>query len=98
LSGRKGHVVDVEASRLLDFAFGYRHLGHNGLANVGLPDAYRNGAVGRDAFGVDQAHGDRAGPYGRRQVAAVAAPVDEGRVDGYLPEQVIDVVIGLAAA
>src|SRR5690606_28162641 len=34
---------------------------------------------------------------GGGQVAAVAAPVDEGLVDGDLPVEVIHVVIGLAA-
>jgi hypothetical protein len=39
--------------------------------------------------------GNRERPHRRRQVAAVAAPVDEGGIDRNLPVQVIHVVIGL---
>ncbi|MNC41305.1 hypothetical protein D3C75_900640 [compost metagenome] len=72
-------------------------MGDDGLANVGLPHANHGYAVMRDTAGVHQAVADRERTDRRRQVAAVAAPVNEGLVDGHLTEQVIDVVIGLGA-
>jgi len=53
--------------------------------------------VPRDALGVDEAVGDGVGADRRRQVAAVAAPVDEGLVDRDLAEQVVDVVVRAGA-
>src|SRR5690606_25889667 len=96
--GGEGHAVQFEIPGFLDGSVGHGNLCHDGLADVGLPDVDRGDAVGRHAFGRNQAHGNGAGPHGRRQVAAVAAPVDEGLVDGDLPEEVIHVVVGAVAA
>ena len=94
---RKGHAVEFEITGFLHFTVGDRHVGDDGLANVGLPHAHHRHTVVRNAAGVDQpvADGKRTDRCG--QVAAVAAPVDERFVDGDLAEQVIDVVISLDA-
>jgi hypothetical protein len=89
----KGHAVELEVAGLLHFAVDDRHVGHDGLADVGLPDAHGARAVARHARRVDQALRDRERPDRGRQVAAVARPVDERAVDGDLAEEVVDVVV-----
>ena len=73
-------------------------MAQDGLADIGLPDSHHGGAVARDAVQVDQAAFDGEGAHRRAEVAAVAAPVDEGAVDRDLAEQVVDVVVGALAA
>ncbi|MNT52326.1 hypothetical protein D3C72_1893480 [compost metagenome] len=72
-------------------------MGNDGLANVGLPDPHHAGAVVRDAGGVHQPGVNGEGAGGGGEVAAVAAPVHEGLVDGDLAVEVVHVVIGLLA-
>ncbi|MNH32317.1 hypothetical protein D3C79_927530 [compost metagenome] len=69
----------------------------DGLADIDLPDTHGGNAIARDARRLDQATADGERADSSRQVAAVAAPVDEGLVDGDLAEQVVDVVLGLGA-
>ena len=77
------------------------HVGNDGFANVGLPDAHHAGAaaraIARDTAGIDQPGVD--GKRARRggQVAAVAAPVHKVGVDGHLPVEVVHGVIGARA-
>ena len=73
-------------------------MGNDGFANVGLPDTHLRHAVVRHPRSIHQSVADSEGPDGRRQVAAVAAPVDKCLVNGDLAKQVVDVVIGPAAA
>ncbi len=93
----KGHAVEFEITGFLHFAVGDRHVGNDGLANVGLPHAHHRHAVVRDAISVDQTVADGERTDRCREIAAVAAPVDERLVDRHLAEQVIDVVIGAGA-
>ncbi|MDT4861584.1 hypothetical protein FQZ97_961950 [compost metagenome] len=72
-------------------------MGDDGFLDIGLPDTHHAGAVLRNARRIDQAGVDGEGAGGGGQVAAVAAPVDEGLVDGDLAVEVVDVVLGLAA-
>ncbi len=60
-----------------------------------LPDADGGRTVFRDAVFGDKATIDGEGPDRRRQVAAIAAPVDKGLVDGDLAKQVVHIVIRL---
>src|SRR5690554_782339 len=93
----KGHSIQLEITQLLYLAIGDRHVGDDGLANVGLPDPYRAGAVVRNTRRIDQPSMDGKGACRRRQIATVTAPVDEGAVDGDLAVEVVDIVIRLAA-
>src|SRR5690606_711340 len=86
----KGHSVQLEITQLLYLAIGDRHVGDDGLANVGLPDPYRAGAVVRNTRRIDQPGMDGKGTRCRRQIATVTAPVDEGAVDGDLAVEVVD--------
>ncbi|MNN43237.1 hypothetical protein D3C81_1574630 [compost metagenome] len=97
LGRREGHTVEFEVAGFLHFALGNRHMSDDGLADVGLPDTHGGNAIARDARRLDQATADGERTDSSRQVAAVAAPVDEGLVDGHLAEQVVDVVLGLGA-
>jgi hypothetical protein len=67
-------------------------VGDDGLADVGLPDA----TTATPSCGNRRVHRPADGERtdGGRQVAAVAAPVDEILVDGDLAEQVVDIVAG----
>jgi hypothetical protein len=98
LGGRKSHPIELEITGLLDLAGGDRYMGDDGPGDVDLPDTHGGDAVPGNARRVDQALADREGPDRRRQVAAIAAPVDERRVDGHLAELVVDIVPGLLAA
>jgi hypothetical protein len=92
--GGKRHAIEFEAACFLDLTVRHRHVRHDGLADVGLPDAHDSRARVGQARRIDHAAGNRKRPHRRRQVAAVAAPVDERLVDGDLPEQVIDIDAG----
>ncbi len=94
---RESHAVQLEVAGFLDLTVGDRHVGDDALADIGLPDAHHRHAVLRNARRVHQAAADGEGAHCRREVAAVAAPVDKGLVDGHLAEQVVDVVVGLDA-
>ena len=72
-------------------------MGDDGLVDIGLPDAHHAHAVLRNPRRIDQPGMDGEGASGGGQVAAVAAPVDEGLVDGDLAVKVVDVVVRLAA-
>ncbi|RMN06389.1 hypothetical protein ALQ67_200067 [Pseudomonas savastanoi pv. glycinea] len=98
LRGRKGHAVQFEIAGFLYLAVADGHMGDDGLADIGLPDTHDDDAVLRHTTSIEQTTGDSKRADGRRQVAAIAAPVDERLVDGYLAEQVIDIVVGLGAA
>lgn len=89
---RKGHAIQLEVAGFLHLACAHRYVRHDGLADVGLPDPHRGHAIARHACRIDQAIGKRERPHRRRQIAAVAAPVHEGTVDGHLPEQIVHVV------
>ncbi len=95
--GREGHAVQFEVAGFLHRAVGDRYVGDDGLADIGLPDPHHGHAVAGHAGRVDQARADGEGTHRRRQVAAVAAPVDERFVDGDLAEQVVHVMLGAAA-
>src|SRR5690606_73033 len=97
LRRREGHPVQLEVAGFLHLAVGNRHVGDDGFLDVGLPDTHHAGAVLGNARRIDQSGVDGESAGGGGQVAAVAAPVDEGLVDGDLPVEVIHVVIGLAA-
>lgn len=86
-----------EVAGFLDLAAAHRHVGDDGLADIGLPDAHLADAVFRYPRRIHQpgVQGEGAGPGG--EVAAVAAPVDEGLVDGDLAVEVVDVMARLAA-
>ncbi|MNF81655.1 hypothetical protein D3C84_639390 [compost metagenome] len=72
-------------------------MGNDGFANVGLPDPHHAGAVVGDADRIHQSGVNGEGTGGGGEVAAVAAPVHEGLVDGDLAVEVVHVVIGLLA-
>ncbi|MOA25294.1 hypothetical protein D3C78_1460100 [compost metagenome] len=72
-------------------------MGHDGLADIGLPDPHHAGAVVGNAGRIHQPGVDGEGAGRGGEVAAVAAPVDEGLVDGDLAVEVVHVVIRLAA-
>lgn len=97
LGRREGHSVQLEVAGFLDLAAAHRHVGDDGLADIGLPDAHLADAVFRYPRRIHQpgVQGEGAGPGG--EVAAVAAPVDEGLVDGDLAVEVVDVMARLAA-
>jgi hypothetical protein len=95
--GGKGHAIEFKVARLLHLALGHRHVGDDGFADVGLPDADGGHAAAGNARGVYQAHVDGAGAHGGREVAAVAAPVHHRFVDGDLAKQVVHIVAGAGA-
>ncbi len=97
LRRREGHAVELEVTGLLDLSAGDRDVRDDGLSDVGLPDTHDAGPVLRNVRRVDEAGVDRERAGRRRQVAAVATPVDEGSVDRHLAVQVIDVVVRLQA-
>ena len=94
---RERHAVQFEVARFLHLAIRHLHMRHDGLLDVGLPDPHGAQAVARHACRVDHSVRDGEGPDRRRQVAAVAAPVDEGAFDRDLSVQVIHVMPGLRA-
>jgi hypothetical protein len=96
-SRREGDAIEFEVAGFLHLAAGHRHVGDDGLIDVGLPDAHDRPAVLRHAFGVEQACGDGERANRRGQVAAVAAPVHKRLVDRHLAEEVIDVVVRAGA-
>ena len=96
--GREGHAIQGEVAAFLDAPLAHRHPRNDGLGDVGLPDTHLGDAITRQALGRHQALLDGEGPDRRREIAAVAAPIDEGRVDGDLAEQIVDVVVRLFAA
>src|SRR5690606_38527991 len=69
-------------------------VGDYGFLDVALPDAYNSSTVIGNARFIDQTIADGKRTHSSSQVAAVAAPVDEGLVDGDLAEEVIHIVIG----
>jgi hypothetical protein len=85
-----------KSPRLLHLAVGDRHVGDDGLADVGLPDAHHGHAVARNARRIDQAAAD-----GKRPTAADRLPQlplqSTKAVDGDLAEQVVDIVVRPAA-
>ena len=92
--GGKGDAVELEAAGFGHLAVFYGNVGDDGFADIGLPDADGADAVCGDFGGVHQPLRDGEGADGGGQVAAVAAPIDEGAVDGDLAEEIVDVVIG----
>ena len=92
LGGGEGHPVELKVPRFLHRAAAHGHLIEQGFLDVGLPNAHFAGALRGHSGGVDQPFGDGKGPHGGGQVAAVAGPVDEGRIDGDLAEKVVHVV------
>src|SRR5690606_19797189 len=72
-------------------------MGNDGLLDIGLPDTHGAGTVLRDTCRIDQprVNGKSTGRSG--EVAAVAAPVDKGAVDGYLTVEVVHIVLRLTA-
>ena len=95
--GREGHAIELEVAGLLDRAIGDRHMRDDGLRDIGLPDADDGHAVLRHPARVDQPGGNRERADRRRQIAAVAAPVDKGRIDRHLAEEIVDIMVGSAA-
>ena len=91
---REGHAVQFEAAQFLDLAVLHGHVGDDALAQVGLPDADHGDAV---ASRPHQSTMDGEGADGGAEVAAVAAPVDDGLADGDLAEPVVDVAVGAGA-
>jgi hypothetical protein len=87
----KGDAIELEVAQLLNRAVLHRHMGNDPLPDVGLPDADDGRAIGRrrDEAGIDGERSDS-----RREVAAVARPVDHGRVDRHLAEQIVDIAVG----
>ncbi len=98
LGGREGHPIQLEVTVFLHLAIDNRHMRKDGLADVGLPDADGAGAVVRNPRRVNEAVADREWPHGSAEIAAVAAPVHEGGVDGDLAVQIVDIVIGYRCA
>ena len=94
LGGREGHPVQLEIAGFLHLAGRHRHMGEDGLADVGLPDPHRAHAIGGHARRVDVAGMQCERTGGGGQVAAVARPVDEIGVDADLSVQVVHVVPG----
>ncbi|MNN72405.1 hypothetical protein D3C81_1884380 [compost metagenome] len=72
-------------------------MGDDGFLDIGLPDAHHAGTVLRNACRVHQPRVQGKSPGSGGEVAAVAAPVDEGLVDGDLTIEVVHIVIRLAA-
>jgi len=95
--GRERHAVEFEVARFLHGAVGHRHVRDDRLADVRLPDAHDRNAVVRHAVRIDEAAADCKRPHGRRQIAAIAAPVDERLVDRHLSEEIVDIMIRPAA-
>ncbi len=93
LGGREGDAVELEIAGFLHGAGGHRHMGNDRLADISLPDTHNGNAIGGHARRIDQAVADGERPDRRRQVAAIAAPVDKGCIDRYLAEQVVDIVV-----
>src|SRR5690606_27342329 len=89
----KGDAVELEVTGFLDIAIGDRYVGDDGFLNVALPDAHYRPAIFGNAIGIDETVADGKGTHRSGEVPAVAAPVDEGLVDGYLPEEVVHVMI-----
>ncbi len=98
LRRREGHPVQLEVAGFLHLTIADRHMGDDGFLNIGLPDTHHTHAVFRDTRRVKQTGMNGKRTDTGRQVAAVAAPVDEGLVDGDLAVEVVDVVVRLAAA
>ena len=94
---RKSHAIQFEVTGFLHGTVCDRYMGNDGLADIGLPDTHHRRAVLRDTAGIHQTAADRERAHGRRQVAAVAAPVYKRLVDRDLTEQIVDVVIGVQA-
>lgn len=97
LGRREGDPVQLEVAGFLHFTFSDRDVGDDGLADIRLPDTHGGDTVARNTRRVDQATADGKRTDRSGQVAAVAAPVDEGLVDADLAEQVVDIVLGLDA-
>jgi hypothetical protein len=97
LGGREGHAIEFEIAGFLHLAVGDRHVGDDGLLDVGLPDAHHGSAVLRNARRIHQPGMDGEGAGGGGQVAAIAAPVHKGLVDGDLAVEVVHIVVGHAA-
>ncbi len=93
LGRREGHAIQLEIAGLLHFAIAHRHVGDDGLADVGLPDAYGAQAIARHPGRIDQPMGDRERTHRGAEVAAIAAPVDEGGIDRDLAVQVVHIVV-----
>ena len=91
------HTIQFEVARLLHLPGRDGHMRNDGLLDVRLPDANDRDAVLRDACCIHQPHGDGARAHGRRQIAAVAAPVHESLVDGHLPVEIVHVVVRAGA-
>src|SRR5690606_15165379 len=83
--------------QLLHLAVTDRYMSNDGLLDIGLPDTHGAGTVFRNPRRIDQPgmNGEGTGRGGK--VAAVAAPVDKGAVDGYLTVEVVHIVLRLTA-
>ena len=95
--GGKGHAIQFETTRFLHLTIGDRDVRNNGLADIGLPNAYDRDAIFRHATRIDQSIADGEWPDGGAQVSAIATPINKRLVDRNLPEKIIDIVLGLAA-
>ena len=72
-------------------------MGDDGFLDIGLPDAHHAGTVRRNTGWIDQTRMDRKGAGRGRQVAAVAGPIDESRINRHLAIQVVHVMLGHGA-
>ena len=94
---RERHAVEFEVTGFLHCTVRDRHVGDDGLADIGLPHAHHGHAVMRYAGAVDQPGADGERAHRRRQVAAIAAPIHKRLVDGDLAKQIVHVMVGAGA-
>ena len=90
----KGDTVQLKITGFLNLPLGDGDSVDDGFTDVRLPNSHFNNAIFGNALRGQHALRDRKGAHRGRQIAAVAAPVHKGLVNGHLTEEVIHIVSG----
>lgn len=85
----EGDAIKLKVAQLLLLASIHGNMGSDFFTDIGLPDADRSHTV---AGHTQQTLTDGKGAHGSAQVAAVAAPVDDGLLNGHSAKQVVNIV------